>query len=555
MTESLIQQTIIILLASLLGAIVFSRLRMATIVAYISVGAVIGPFALEWVPDPQQFSLLAEFGVVFLLFSLGLEFSLNKMLAIRYTVFGVGAFQVIVCSAVFALSVYVWGTTFSVAILIAGALALSSTAIVTQELQNARQLHSVAGQVSVAVLLFQDLVAIVFLVLVPVLGASEDAQLASALAGAAINSAILITVLLAAGKWLLPLVYREVAKTGSEEIFVLSTLVILLLAAWITHLLHLSMALGGFIIGMMLSEGSFKYQIEGDIRPFRHILLGLFFVTIGMNLDLSLLLQHLPRIIVFTVCLMVIKTVVIALVVELAGYGSQDALTTGINLSQAGEFGLALIALAMLNEIIPPDQGSFIILIAIFSMVLSPPLIRKAGWISQRFRNQHPATKGISTRVIMPLADHVIIGGYGRLGTVLVEFLENNGIRYLAIDSNFELVERGRAAGKNIIYGNTDNIEILNRCHLSDARLIVLTFKSLEQGKAAVQGIRQHNADIPIVVRCQENAYFQELISVGANHVFPELLESSLLITRQVLEILGVEGNHIESQISNYRDS
>ncbi|MEX0963512.1 MAG: cation:proton antiporter [Pseudohongiellaceae bacterium] len=554
MNEAIFQQFLIIISFSLLGAMIFGRLKMTTIVAYMAVGALIGPNALGLIADPSQFQFLAEFGVVFLLFSLGLEFSLAKMLSLRFAVFVVGGFQVVFCTALFAVSVYLWGASLPAAIVIGGSLALSSTAIVTRELHNSRQLHNLHGQLSVAVLLFQDLVAVVFLVLIPVFGDSEASDLLPALGSAAINSLVLIVLLLAIGRWVLPLIYAEVAKQKSEEVFVLSTLVIVLMAAWITHSLHLSMALGGFIIGMMLAEGPFRHQIEIDIRPFRNLLLGLFFVSIGMGLDVSLLIEYFPRILLFTLVLVLVKAVVVMLVVELLGYTGQDALKVGINLSQAGEFGMALLALAMVNGILAVDQGSFIILIIILSMLLSPALLRYSSWLSHRLRIGAGETGESPNMTYKPLSDHVVIGGFGRLGTAIAHFLEFNDISYIAIDSDIEVVTQHRGSNKPVVFGDSNNIENLNHCSLSEARLVVLTFKSLQQGKATVQGIRKVNPDIPIIVRCQESQHSKQLLALGANYVFPELFESSLVIVHQILSLLAIDPKRIDSQISDYRE-
>jgi CPA2 family monovalent cation:H+ antiporter-2 len=552
MSEELFQQFLVILGFSLLASVLFRRLRMATIVAYIAVGATIGPAAVGLVSDPSRFSFLAEFGVVFLLFTLGLEFSLKKMLAMRFTVFGVGGVQVAGCTLIFSLVVFLWGAAWQAAILIAGALALSSTAIVTRELINNRQMHNMHGQLSIGVLLFQDLVAVVFLVLVPVLGQQQDASLLSSLGLAGFNAAVLLLVLLAAGKWILPIIYQEVARTRSEEIFVLTALVIVLLAAWLTHSFHLSMALGGFVTGMMLGEGPFRYQVQSDIRPFRDILLGLFFVTIGMSLDLSLLIQYWPRILFFTVGLIVVKAMVVALTVWALGFNRQDAVNVGLNLAQAGEFGLALMALAMLNGAVPANQASFISIIAIFSMVVSPFLIRNAGTLSRKFVGAGKQATGLRP-LQLDLTDHVIIGGFGRLGTTLAQFLEQNEIPYIAVDTDIDVVEKHRKQGKNIVYGDSHNPEILQHCHLPASRLVVLTFRSLHEGKAAISGIRHRNPSVPIIVRCLDNGGFEELISTGASQVFPELLESSLMISRQALMLLQVEEHDIDRQIDDYR--
>ena len=551
MSETLFQQYVLIISFSLLGVLVLRRLRMATIVAYMVVGAIIGPNALGFIDDPEQFSFIAEFGVVFLLFALGLEFNPRKLIHLRGVVFGVGSFQVATCTLLFMAAVYWWGASLAAAIMIAGSLALSSTAIVTRELSNNHELHNLHGQLSIGVLLFQDLVAVVFLVLVPVLAAGGDSNLASALGGAAINAGIVITTLLVIGYWVLPVVYREVAAHNSEEIFVLTTLVIVVLAAWFSHALHLSMPLGAFIIGMMLGEGPTKYQIESDIRPFRDILLGLFFVTIGMSLDLALLSDYWLRILAFTAGLIVIKGAAVALVVRLLGYSARDAVAVGLNLAQAGEFGLALLALALANNILPPDQASFIILIAIFSMMASPFLIRHADRLG---RHLFPGGNGASKKLPaqLDLNEHVIIGGYGRLGKLLLHFLEHNRVPYVVIESNIDVVDKGRREGRNIVFGDSNNLEILRRCHLDSARLVVLTFKSLEEGKQAISRIRNLNSKIPIIVRCQQHQHYEELISLGASMVIPEVLESSLLITRQVMDLLDIQQESIDAQVKDY---
>ncbi len=552
MSEELFQQFLVILGLSLLASLLFRRLRMATIVAYIAVGSAIGPSAFNLISDPSRFSFLAEFGVVFLLFTLGLEFNLRKMLAMRFAVFGVGSVQVIVCTAVFSLVVFLWGASWQSAVIIAGALALSSTAIVTRELINSRETHSRHGQLSIGVLLFQDLVAVVFLVLVPVLGQQQDSSLPGSLGLAGINAAVLLVVLLASGKWILPIIYNEVARAQSEEIFVVTALVIVLLAAWLTHSFHLSMALGGFITGMMLGEGPFRYQVQSDIRPFRDILLGLFFVTIGMGLELSLLIEYWPRILFFTVALIIVKATVVALTVWTLGFNRQDAVSVGFNLAQAGEFGLALMALATLNGAVPADQASFISIIAILSMVASPFLIRNAGIFSRKIAGKDSGSAGFKP-LQRELLDHVIIGGFGRLGTTLAQFLEKNQIPYIAVDTDIEVVDQYRKQGKNIVYGDSHNPEILQHCRLSASRLVVLTFRSLDEGKVAINGIRNRNPNVPIIVRCLDNGGFEELISIGASQVFPEMLESSLMISRQALELLQIEEDEIDRQIDDYR--
>ena len=552
------EQFVAIMSVSLVATIVLQRLRLPSIVAYLIAGAIIGPHVLGWISEPADFTFLAEFGVVFLLFSLGLEFSLPKLIALRATVFGVGGVQVAVCTLVFGGAVWFWGATIEAAIIIAGALALSSTAIVTKELAALKQVHSRHGQLSVGVLLFQDLAAVIFLILVPVLAGGESQSIGVALAWAFAKGLLLMLLLLAVGKWILPPLYKEVARAQSEEIFVLSTLVIVMLAAWVTHSFHLSMALGGFVIGMMLGESHYRHQINNDIRGFKDILLGLFFVTIGMNVQVDLVIDYWPRLIAFTFALILIKTFLISAVVKFSGDSNKTALKTGLNLAQAGEFGLALLALGVLSGVLPGEQVSFIILVAIFSMAASPFLILKSDTISEVLWSWLGASKNQEVEKVFSVEekhlDHVIIGGFGRVGSTLATMLEENGIDYIAIDHDAASVRKASAEGRRVVYGDCTKLDMLRSCHVDTAKLAVLTFHSIESAKHAIEHIRTGGVNVPIIVRSCEHGDFGELIEIGADYVVPEMLEASLGISAQVLRMLEVDERDIEEQIALERE-
>ena len=551
-----IEHLLLVLAASLFTTILFRRIRLQAIVAYIVAGAVVGPNILGWIENPREFSFIAEFGVAFLLFSIGLEFSLPKMLSMKRAVFGIGTVQVLTCSVVFALAVYLWGTTLDAAIIIAGALALSSTAIVTRELVNTHQLSTHYSQVSIGVLLFQDLAAVLFLIIVPILGGNTGSSFSSLFAIHLFKGLLFFALLMAVGKWILPHIYREVARANSDEIFVLSTLVIALTAAILAHAAGLSMALGGFVIGMMLSESMFKHQINVDIRPFKDILLGLFFVTVGLNIEIPMLQQYWFRILVFTFGMIVIKTVVVALVVRAMGNTPATSVRIGIVLGQAGEFGLALISLAYINNVVPLDQGSFILLIAIFSMILSPFLIRNNQVVTEKilaiFSRKQQDIPG-EYQVTILESDHVVIGGFGRVGQTVAELLELNGLTYIGIDRDSELVNSCRKQGRNVVYGDCTSLELLRSCNLERARLAILTFRSMEVARISIRQIRTRGIQVPIIVRCYERGNFEELISIGANWVIAEMLEASLLISAQVLNLLEVDPHVIEEQLDLIR--
>lgn len=555
MHNSFYVQLMTILALSLLTALVFQRLKMATIIAYICVGVLVGPHALAVVHDPSDFSLLAEFGVVFLLFSLGLEFNLEKLKSMRFTVFGVGSIQVIICSIVFTLAVYLWGGQLSASILIAGALALSSTAVVTKELMNRRETSTHYGQLSIGILIFQDLVAIILLILVPVLS-GNDTQLVlwQEVLGAVIRGIALLFVLILIGRWVLPYIYIEISRYQSEEVFVLSTLVVVLLAGWLTHQFHLSMALGGFITGMMFGEGVFRYQVQKDIRPFKDILMGLFFVYIGMALDTEIIAHHWLRLLAFTTALVLIKTILVSAALKMMRVEMSHSIKVGIILAQSGEFGIALMALALSEGIIPAEQSSFVILIAILSMAISPFLIRYSDPLLS-FLTRSPEHKHINQDVSYPQQQHVIIGGAGRVGTTLINILNRHNIPYVAIDNDIQNVATLQAQNNNILYGDCSDIDILKNCHLPQASLAVLTLKSIKDAKSVVKSIRKVNQKVSIIVRCYEQGNIEELISLGANHVYPEVLESSILISSQALRLLGINEQYIDQHIKTYREN
>lgn len=550
------EELLIVLGVSLCTTMLFRRLNLPAVIAYIAAGCLVGPHLLGWIDEPADFSLIAEFGVAFLLFSIGLEFSLTKMLNMKFAVFGVGTVQVAACSMVFALAVYLWGSTLETSIVVAGALALSSTAIVIRELGDLQQFNSRHAQLSFAVLLFQDLIAVFFLILVPVLGGASSDGFGFLLLASMVKGFLLFIAFMAVGKWVLPSIYHEVARANSDEIFVLSTLVIALLAAWLTHMAGLSMALGGFVIGMMLSESMFKHQINIDIRPFKDILLGLFFVSIGMNIELPMLQAYWFRILLFTFALIGIKALVVAVVVRLLGDSMETSLRVGFNLAQAGEFGLALIALGYINGTIPLDQGSFIILIALFSMLASPLLIRNGRAITGYLLARLPGvtfTGSHEPQVTLYQTDHVVIGGFGRVGQTVAQLLEANNIPYIGIDKNIELVSDCRKRGRNVVYGDCSKLEILRSCHIDKARLGILTFRSVELARTTIMQIRNKGIQVPIIVRSYEHDNFEELISIGANWVVAEMLEASLIISSQVLTLLEVDPHLIEQQLEQIR--
>lgn len=550
-------ELLVILASSLVGVIACRRLRVPDIVAYMLVGAAIGPHALGLVRDGENIRLFSDLGVTFLLFELGLEFSLPKLLKLRRPVFGLGSLQVLLTTAALAGLLYGTGYAPFPALVAAGALALSSTALVVRELRRLKLIHRHHAQLAVGVLIFQDIAAVLLLILVPALGAAGlgppiHAQIAATLA----RGLALGTLLLVLARWVLPRIFREVARTESEEVFVLTTLVIVLASGWLTRRLGLSMAFGAFIIGAMLGESEFRHQVEMNVRPFRDLLMGLFFVSLGMRLELPPPGGEWLAVLAGTGLLVACKAVVATLSGLLIGESFGTAGKAGLMLAQAGEFGFALIALATETGLLDPVGNPRLLLVAVGSMALSPWLIRYGFEITEAMARLVGGRRSAREREmdhIPELSNHVILAGYGRVGQMVAGLLRANGIPFIALDVDSEQVRRGRAAGDAVIYGTCGRVELLQRCHIGHARLAILTFKSLKEAQRVVGHIRALGYRLPILVRTQHHGDCVGLVNAGADHVVPEMFEASLFIAAEVLAMLGLERGEIERQIGEER--
>ncbi|NWE50438.1 cation:proton antiporter, partial [Pseudomonas gingeri] len=429
---------LIILASSLVVIALFRRLQLPPVLGYLCVGLLVGPTAFGWVNDNENLPDLAELGVVFLLFSLGLEFSLSKMLALRRVVFGLGSLQVACTGAALGSLLVFFGMPLVAALMLGAGLALSSTAIVSKELTSLGEIFSSHGQNAIGVLLFQDVIAVLLLTLVPVFAGSSDQAWYWALPITLGKTLVLFVGLLLASRWLLPRLFHEVAASHSAELFVLLALVIVLLTAWLTHLLGLSPALGAFLAGMLLGESHYRHQIEADIRPFRDILLGVFFVSIGMLIDLQLFADHGLLILGLTLALLLIKGAIVALLVRLRGSDAETAWRSGLALAQGGEFCFALMAQMQQNKLMPADISGLLLAATFCSMVLTPLLLRAAPRIAARLHrkpNQEARLEEISA-LNAELHGHVVICGYGRVGQSIGRFLRREQQRFVALDDD-----------------------------------------------------------------------------------------------------------------------
>ena len=552
MAHGFFLELLILLASSLVVLSLCYPLRIPPILGYIVVGLLIGPGGLGWISSPESVAQLAEFGVVFLLFSLGLEFALPKMLAMRRLVLGVGLGQVLVTLLSFWLIGWLLNLSVTTSWVLAAALTLSSTAVVSRELSRNHQLHLRFGQIAVAVLLFQDMASVFFLALLPSLGGQTD-QLLSSLAWTLVKSALLLVGLTILGPRILPRLFTLVARTRIEELFVLAVLVIILAAAALTQLLGLSMALGAFVAGMLLGESHFRHQIEAEIRPFRDVLLGIFFVAVGMLIHPVPMVEKLHWIILLTIGFMVIKWVIVVALAWLVGEERRNAWQAGFALAQGGEFGFALLTLAGALDLVAPAQQSLVFSSIMLSMMLTPLLLKMnphwARWADRRSGSAPPLSQAADSD-----EPHVILCGFGRVGQAIARFLQREQIPYIAIDSDTLRVREALLAGEPVLYGDSRQRTLLRKAGLDKARLVVIAFDGFSDAQRILEEVRVLRPDLPVLVRTADDRHWEALQAAGATEIIPETLEGSLMLVSHVLELLGTPTERIQEHIRTARE-
>lgn len=534
---------------------VFRRLKLPAILAYLVAGMLVGEHGLNITQDQVDYDHFAELGIVFLLFTLGLEFSLPRLMAMRHLVLAVGSLQVGISLLIFTIASMFFGLSFESAFVVGAILALSSTAIVIKQLSETGAMKRKSGQLSVAILLFQDVAVVPLLIIIPMLAVDSDTSMIWALAVAILKGVVVVTLLLFIGKWLLPKVFNIIAQVRTDELFVLTTLLVTLLASALTQWFGLSMALGAFLAGMMLSESEYKHQLEADIRPYRDILLGLFFITVGMKLDIALLISSPFSLLAIMLSFMLVKVMVIKILATRAGESSKDAWASGLMLAQMGEFGFVLIALANQVQLLPSDVSSMLLGAGVISMAITPYMIDHArSW--SLFLSQEKSTETNDLEQLPEnenLKDHVIICGFGRIGQTVSRFLKQESIDFVAIDIDPLRTRTAREAGENVLFGSSRQTELLNAAHLSQAKLVVIAFGEDKQSLEVVQKVRSLSPDVPILVRTRNDDHLDLLHEAGANEVVPESLEGSLMLVSQVLSLTGVPFSRIMRRVQKER--
>ncbi|ESE40853.1 monovalent cation:proton antiporter-2 (CPA2) family protein [Shewanella decolorationis] len=554
MEHGFLIQILLMLVIAIVAIALLRRIGLPAILAYLLTGVVSGPSGFHWFTQ-QQMQSVAELGVVLLMFTLGLEFSVPRLWAMRRTVFGLGSAQVIVTTVLTMLVALACGQNWIESLVIGAAIALSSTAIVLKLLNEQGWLRRRHGELSVSVLLFQDLAVVPLLILLPLLAQNNDEPLMlAAIALALLKGILAFFLLMALGKWALPRLFDEVARSRSNELFVLSTLVVALVTGAFTQWLGLSMALGAFMAGMLLGESQYRRQLEADIRPFRDLLMGLFFISIGMMLDFALVMQFWWQILLILLAVVGGKALIIHGLLRLVGEPFRIAISTALSLAQVGEFSFVVLALAVSYGLLSNETSTMLVMVAVLSMSLAPWLVRHsvdiAKWLLGIRQSGH-------VDEVIPIVtdehDLVVILGYGRVGQTIARFLKTEAVPYLVLDLDPTRVSEARRAGEPIYFGDVCKRAILKQVGIKHAKMIVITFCESRSLEEALPLCKQLAPEAKILVRTRDDSELAMLQKAGANQVIPETLEGSLMLVSQVLHQCGVPLARILKRLESER--
>jgi CPA2 family monovalent cation:H+ antiporter-2 len=555
--QASLQPVLVLLAAAVLVVVVFRTLKLPPLLGYLIVGVIIGPHALGWINTTEEVTHLAEIGVVFLMFSIGLEFSLSRLLTMRRIVFGLGASQVLVTLLLVLGVALAVGVSWQGGIILGGALAMSSTAILAKLLAERFELNSPHGRQIIGILLFQDLAVVPLLILIPALGAPAG-DLAATLGLAVAKAVVVLTVLLVVGQRVMRAWFHVVARQKSPELFVLNVLLVTLGVAYLTDLAGLSLALGAFVAGVLISETEYRYQVEEDIKPFRDVLLGLFFVTIGMLLDVRVVVEN-AWVAVLLVTLVLVKTALIFGLSRLFGAPGGVALRAGLALGACGEFGFVLLAHAAGSGLLEQDVLQPVLAAMVLSMLIAPFVIERSEiivrrWSSSEWMNRAMQLHNIAVQS-MATEGHVLICGYGRSGQNLARFLDREGVTFIALDNDPQRIREATAAGERVVFGDAARREVLLAAGLARARVLIVTYADTASALHIIAHVQEARPGLPVVVRTIDDSDVQKLRDAGATEVVADLMEASLMLASSTLMLVGVPLNRVLRRIRETRES
>ncbi|MBV1887041.1 MAG: cation:proton antiporter [Parvibaculaceae bacterium] len=562
-----LRELVVFLAATGLIVPALRRARLNMVLGYLIIGGVIGPFGLglladdvTWlqyvvISDVHGVQQIAELGIIFLLFTIGLELSFERLWSLRRMVFGLGALQVTVSGFVIGFIAYQFGNSVQASIVLGSCLALSSTAIVMRLLGDSGQVASPAGRTAFSVLLFQDLAVVPILFLVGVFGVEAEDGIGTGLLIALSQAVAAVAFILFLGRVLLQPLFRLVGETGSPELFMAVTLLTVIGMASVTGAAGLSMPLGAFLAGLLLGETEFKHQIEVDIDPVKGLLLGLFFMSVGMAIDYRLLFDDLGWVVASVAGLLLLKASILMGLALLMGVTRAAAIEVALLLAQGGEFAFVVVSIAGGYGILAPDVAQFILIVTILTMMLTPFIASGARWLGRKVEGQDAAqAHAASLDEIAEIDGHVIVAGYGRVGRMLASLLERKQIPYLALDQNMSAIAACRAKGLPVYFGDASHPSMLARAGAERATALILTMDDPVAAETVTAHARANWADLPIYARARDVDHARRLAQLGADHAVPENLEASLQLADEVLTHLGIPTDAVRRLLAEKRD-
>ncbi|MBI1364008.1 MAG: hypothetical protein GC134_08480 [Proteobacteria bacterium] len=539
--QSLIVYALILLAAAVVVVTLFRRLRLSPVLGYLGAGMAIGPYGLQLVNDAESLAHFSEIGIVFLLFTIGLELSFERLNALKRYMLGLGSIQVVVTSAVFTGVAILCGLPFESALVAGSALSLSSTAFVLQLFMERGEQTTRHGRVGISVLLMQDLAVVPMLTLVPILksGGGNVGMLVAQAMGIAL---IAMTAMILLGRLIMRPLYRWVASSRNQEVFIAMTLLVALGAGWLTSHFGLSMALGAFLAGMLLSETEFRHQVESDIRPFRGLLLGLFFMSVGMMMEVPLLFENLWLIIALLLVVVTVKCIILTIAARAFNLTWGVAVRVGLLLAQGGEFAFIIFGVAAKAGLMDEHIRQLLLLVVTLSMVVTPLLAYLAGRLASRIdRSQTVMDLGRVREETEHLNQHVLIAGFGRVGQTIAHMLDMKHIKYVALENDPMLVQRAQAFYSHVYFGDATRESILEAAGTERASIAVVTLNNPIAAAHTVAALRKHFPRLHIAARAYDNTHAAALREAGADTIVPETIEASLILGKLVLRSSGAD--------------
>ena len=551
MGEGSLLEVVVLLGAAVVLVPIAKRFGFGMVLGYLGAGLVIGPWALGLVADVENIKRIAEFGVVFLLFVIGLELQPSRLWALRQPIFGYGSAQVLITAALLAAVALAAGLPMAAAIVIGLALSLSSTAFALQLLAERKELTTRHGRMAFSILLFQDLAAIPMIAIVPLLAAmpGQGAGAASMIdATALVKAAAIIAVVIVGGRYVLQPLFRIVAATGIQELFTAAALLVVIGISLLVQAVGLSMALGAFLAGMLLADSEYRHELEGDIAPFRGLLLGLFFISVGMSLDLGLIATRPLLVIALVVGLVALKGLVLWALAWIDGQGRRCGVNLALYVSQGGEFAFVLLALAAGAQVVDKPLADLMIVVVSLSMAITPLLLSMRNWSGRRMPAAEPVYDAIDAG-----ESRVIIAGFGRFGQVVARVLRLRRIPFTALESSFEQVEVVRRFGNKIYFGDASRLELLRAAKAERAAVFVLAIDDVENSLKTAQLVKRHFPHLKIYARARNRHHVYRLLDIGVERIVRETFLSGLDLADSVLQALGISKTESAQTIERFK--